>query len=176
MSPDPSPPIRVFLLRQARSVELPQRPEEETRIRIRTCRLRRASHQMASLSGIPRPAISPMGGPFGKLWREVSDRGCCAAPARHAALALRLSWDGPKRSASLSVPTNTARSVRPSSQSISSSAKVRVFGCPQNSPIRSVRSGSGRRRTWRRSARAADGRASRRYERRSLCRRGHERS
>jgi hypothetical protein len=36
--------------------------------------------------------------------------------------------------------------------------KVRVSGCPQNSPIRSARSKSGRRRTWRSSARAAGGR------------------
>jgi hypothetical protein len=33
-------------------------------------------------------------------------------------------------------PDSTARSVRSSSQSISNSAKVRVFGFPQNSPIR----------------------------------------
>jgi hypothetical protein len=32
------------------------------------------------------------------------------------------------------MPTSTARTVRSSSQSISSSAKVRVFGFPQNSP------------------------------------------
>jgi hypothetical protein len=34
----------------------------------------------------------------------------------------------PDRSASLSMPTSTARSVRSSSQSISSSAKVRLWG------------------------------------------------
>ena len=34
-------------------------------------------------------------------------------------------------SASRSIPTSTARSVRSSSQSISSSAKVRVLGFPQ---------------------------------------------
>jgi hypothetical protein len=37
---------------------------------------------------------------------------------------------------------------RSSSQSIRSSAKVRVFGFPQNSPIRSARSKSGSMRTW----------------------------
>ena len=37
------------------------------------------------------------------------------------------------RSASRKIPTSTARSVRSSSQSIRSSAKVRVFGFPQNS-------------------------------------------
>jgi hypothetical protein len=58
------------------------------------------------------------------------------------------------------MPTSTARSVGSSSQSISSSPKVRVLGFPQNSPIRSARSRSGRRRTWRSSARAADGKAS----------------
>jgi hypothetical protein len=36
-----------------------------------------------------------------------------------------------RRWSSLSVPTSTARSVRSSSQSISSSPKVRVSGCPQ---------------------------------------------
>jgi hypothetical protein len=41
------------------------------------------------------------------------------------------------------MPISTARSVRFSSQSIRSSAKVRVFGFPQNSPIRSARSKSG---------------------------------
>jgi hypothetical protein len=44
------------------------------------------------------------------------------------------------RSASRSIPTSTARSVRSSSKSISSSARVRVFGSPENSPIRSARS------------------------------------
>jgi hypothetical protein len=41
------------------------------------------------------------------------------------------------------MPRSTARSVRSSSQSISSSAKVRFLGFPQNSPIRSARSKSG---------------------------------
>ena len=44
---------------------------------------------------------------------------------------------------SRSIPTSTARRVRSSSQSISRSAKVRVFGFPQYSPIRSARSKSG---------------------------------
>jgi len=43
------------------------------------------------------------------------------------------------------------RTALSSSRSISSSPKVRVSGCPQNSPIRSARSRSGRRRTWRSS-------------------------
>jgi hypothetical protein len=47
---------------------------------------------------------------------------------------------GDRSPASLSIPTSTARSVRSSSQSISSSAKARLSGCPQNSPIRSARS------------------------------------
>jgi hypothetical protein len=45
------------------------------------------------------------------------------------------------------IPTSTARSVRSPSQWIRSSAKVRVFGFPQNSPIRSAgrsRGASGR--------------------------------
>jgi hypothetical protein len=52
------------------------------------------------------------------------------------------------RSISRSIPTSTARSVRSSSQSINSSAKARVCGWLQNSPIRSARSRSGRRRTF----------------------------
>jgi hypothetical protein len=37
------------------------------------------------------------------------------------------------------MPTSTARSVRSSSQSISSSAKARVLGFPQCEPIASAR-------------------------------------
>jgi hypothetical protein len=40
------------------------------------------------------------------------------------------------------IPTSIARSVRFGSQSISSSAKARLSGYPQNSPIRSARSKS----------------------------------
>jgi hypothetical protein len=46
------------------------------------------------------------------------------------------------RLASRSIPTSTARSVRSSSQSIRSSAKVRVLGLPQYEPIASARSKS----------------------------------
>jgi hypothetical protein len=53
-----------------------------------------------------------------------------------------------RRSPSRSIPTSTARSVRSSSQSISSSAKARLSGYLQNSPIRSARSKSGSMRTW----------------------------
>ena len=56
--------------------------------------------------------------------------------------------------------TTPARSVRSSSQSISSSAKARLSGWLQNSPIRSARSKSGSSRTWSRSARGAGPRAS----------------
>jgi hypothetical protein len=42
-----------------------------------------------------------------------------------------------------SIPTSTALSVRSSSQSIRSSAKARLSGWPQNSPIRSTPSKSG---------------------------------
>jgi hypothetical protein len=48
---------------------------------------------------------------------------------------IRASYRGSLPS-SISIPTTTARRVRSSSQSIRSSAKVRVFECPQNSPIR----------------------------------------
>jgi hypothetical protein len=44
---------------------------------------------------------------------------------------------GDRKSDSPSIPTSTARSVRSSSQSISSSAKLRVSGRPQNPLIRS---------------------------------------
>jgi hypothetical protein len=59
------------------------------------------------------------------------------------------------RLCSRSIPTSTARSVRSSSQSIRSSAKARLSGCLQNSPIRSARSKSGSMRTWSSSARGA---------------------
>jgi hypothetical protein len=54
------------------------------------------------------------------------------------------------RSASRNVPTSTARSVRSSSQSIKSSAKARLSGQLQNSPIpiRLAQSKSGRRGAW----------------------------
>jgi len=45
------------------------------------------------------------------------------------------------RSASRSISTSTARSVRSSSQSISNSAKVRVFGSPSRSRSRRVEVG-----------------------------------
>ena len=48
-----------------------------------------------------------------------------------------------QRPPSRSMPTSSARSVRSSSQSIGSSAKARLSGCPQNSPILSARSKSG---------------------------------
>jgi hypothetical protein len=51
------------------------------------------------------------------------------------------------QSASRSIPTSTARSAGSPSQSINSSPNVRVSGSPQNSPIRSAGSRSGRRRT-----------------------------
>ena len=50
------------------------------------------------------------------------------------------------RSASRSMPTSAARRIRSSSQSIRSSAKVRVCGLPQYEPIRSARSKSDQRR------------------------------
>jgi len=46
------------------------------------------------------------------------------------------------RPVSLSNPNTTARAALSSSRSISGSPKVRVSGCPQNSPIRSARSRS----------------------------------
>jgi hypothetical protein len=52
------------------------------------------------------------------------------------------------RSISRNMPTSTARSVRSSSQSISSSANVLVLGFPQNSPTRSARSRSGSALIW----------------------------
>jgi hypothetical protein len=66
-------------------------------------------------------------------------------------------WDGDRRggSASLSIATSTARSIRSSSQSVGSSAKVRPYGLLQNLPIRSARSRSGSMKTWRSSARGA---------------------
>jgi hypothetical protein len=51
-------------------------------------------------------------------------------------------------------PNTTARAAL-SSRPISSSRKVRVFGCPQNSLIQSARSKSGSRRWWRSSAAGA---------------------
>jgi hypothetical protein len=51
------------------------------------------------------------------------------------------------------------RPQRFSSQSIKSSANVRVFGLPHNSPMRSARSKSGSIRTWSSSARGAGPRA-----------------
>jgi hypothetical protein len=66
----------------------------------------------------------------------------------------------------LSNPNTTARAALSSSRSIGNSPKVRVSGCPQNSPIRPTRSKSGRRRTCTSSARAAGGRAFWRLEHR----------
>jgi hypothetical protein len=63
------------------------------------------------------------------------------------------------------MPTSAARRIWSSSQSIGSSAKVRVFGFPQNSPIRSARSKSGSKGTWSSSARGAGPRTSRRSRR-----------
>jgi hypothetical protein len=66
------------------------------------------------------------------------------------------------RSISCSIPTNTARSVPSSSQSIRSSAKVRVCGVPQYAPTAWARAKSGSVRTWSSSARGAGPRASKR--------------
>jgi hypothetical protein len=49
------------------------------------------------------------------------------------------SWEGPERSASRNIPSSTARSVRSSSQPISSSAKACVIGVPKYEPIASAR-------------------------------------
>jgi len=51
---------------------------------------------------------------------------------------------GYSRSISLSKPQITAFKVRSSSRSIKSPPKDRLSGCPQNSPIRSAQSESGR--------------------------------
>ena len=53
---------------------------------------------------------------------------------------------------SRNIPTSTARRVRPSSQSINNSAKARLCGYHQNSPILSAHSKSGSMRTWSRTS------------------------
>jgi hypothetical protein len=84
------------------------------------------------------------------------------------------SWDFHLCSISARSPKTTARAALSSSKSISNSPKVRVSGWPQNVPIASARSKSGRRRTWRSSARAAGGRVRTRPRRRRTSSRSVE--
>jgi hypothetical protein len=75
-------------------------------------------------------------------------------PANEEAILLER-WCRGLRSISASSPNTTTRAALSYPRSISNSPKVRVSGFPQNSPIRSACSRSGRRRTWRSSARVA---------------------